>query len=76
MGGLEMPDQAEQQVGAGADEITQPDAAVVRGQRDEIVDRGVDSVQRLGAGVIDAREVERLTGEIEVEELPSAAEVG
>jgi 1-phosphofructokinase/tagatose 6-phosphate kinase len=37
---------------------------------------GVDSVQRLGAGVIDPREVERLTGEIEVVALPSTAEVG
>jgi len=37
---------------------------------------GVDSVQRLGAGVIDPREVERLTAEIEVESLPSPAEVG
>ncbi len=37
---------------------------------------GADSTQRLGAGVIDPREVDRLRGEIEVEPLPSTAEVG
>jgi 1-phosphofructokinase family hexose kinase len=36
---------------------------------------GADSIQRLGAGVIDPREVDRLLGEIEVEALPSGAEV-
>lgn len=37
---------------------------------------GAESTQRLGAGVIDPREVDRLLGEVEVEPLPSAAEVG
>ena len=39
---FEMADQAEQQVGAGSDEVAQPDAAVVRRDRDEIVDGRVD----------------------------------
>ena len=37
---------------------------------------GAESTQRLGAGVIDPREVDRLLGEVEVEPLPSGAEVG
>jgi 1-phosphofructokinase/tagatose 6-phosphate kinase len=37
---------------------------------------GADSIQRLGAGVIDPREVDRLLTEIEVETVPSGAEVG
>jgi 1-phosphofructokinase/tagatose 6-phosphate kinase len=37
---------------------------------------GADSIQRLGAGVIEPREVDRLLGEIEVETIPSGAEVG
>ncbi len=36
---------------------------------------GADSIQRLGAGVIDPRAVDRLLDEVEVETLPSAAEV-
>ena len=37
---------------------------------------GAESTQRLGAGLIDAREVERLLGEIEVERLDQPAGVG
>jgi 1-phosphofructokinase/tagatose 6-phosphate kinase len=36
---------------------------------------GADSTQRLGAGVIDPREVERVVQEVEVDSLPSGAEV-
>jgi fructose-1-phosphate kinase PfkB-like protein len=36
---------------------------------------GAESTQRLGAGLIEPREVERLLGEIEVERLESPAEV-
>jgi 1-phosphofructokinase/tagatose 6-phosphate kinase len=37
---------------------------------------GAESTQRLGAGLIDAREVERLLGEIEIERLDQPAGVG
>jgi 1-phosphofructokinase/tagatose 6-phosphate kinase len=37
---------------------------------------GAESTQRLGAGLIDARAVERLLGEIEVQRLDAPAEVG
>jgi 1-phosphofructokinase/tagatose 6-phosphate kinase len=37
---------------------------------------GAESTQRLGAGLIDPREVERLVGEVEVQRLDSPAEVG
>ena len=37
---------------------------------------GAESTQRLGAGVIDPRGVDRLLGEVSVEALPSGAEVG
>jgi 1-phosphofructokinase/tagatose 6-phosphate kinase len=37
---------------------------------------GAESTQRLGAGVVDPRGVDRLLGEVAVEPLPSAAEVG
>jgi 1-phosphofructokinase/tagatose 6-phosphate kinase len=37
---------------------------------------GAESTQRLGAGVVDPRGVEKLLGEVSVEALPSAAEVG
>jgi 1-phosphofructokinase family hexose kinase len=37
---------------------------------------GAESTQRLGAGVIDPREVDRLVQEVEVESLESGAEVG
>lgn len=37
---------------------------------------GADSIQRLGAGVIDPREVDRLLHEVTVETVPSGAEVG
>ncbi|HEU4657296.1 MAG TPA: 1-phosphofructokinase family hexose kinase [Capillimicrobium sp.] len=37
---------------------------------------GAESTQRLGAGVIDPREVDRLLGEVEVEPLESGAGVG
>jgi 1-phosphofructokinase/tagatose 6-phosphate kinase len=37
---------------------------------------GAESTQRLGAGVVDPRGVERLLGEVSVEPLPSGAEVG
>ena len=36
---------------------------------------GAESTQRLGAGLIDARQVERLLGEVEVQRLDSPAEV-
>jgi 1-phosphofructokinase/tagatose 6-phosphate kinase len=36
---------------------------------------GAESTQRLGAGVVDPRGVEKLLGEVSVEALPSAAEV-
>jgi 1-phosphofructokinase family hexose kinase len=36
---------------------------------------GAESTQRLGAGLVDPREVDRLLGEIEVERLQTAAEV-
>ena len=39
VGQLEMADQAEQQVRPGPDEIAQPDPAIVRRDRDELVDR-------------------------------------
>ena len=45
--GLEVADQPEQQVRAGSDQIAQPDAAVVRRDRDEVVDCGVDPTQRV-----------------------------
>ena len=44
---LEVTDQAEQQVGAGADQVAQPDPAVVRRDRDEVVDGRVDAGQRV-----------------------------
>jgi sugar/nucleoside kinase (ribokinase family) len=37
---------------------------------------GAESTQRLGAGVVDPRGVDRLLGEVSVEALPSGAEVG
>lgn len=37
---------------------------------------GAESIQRLGAGLIDVREVEKLMGEIEVREVSRPAEVG
>ncbi|HWC25122.1 MAG TPA: 1-phosphofructokinase family hexose kinase [Solirubrobacteraceae bacterium] len=37
---------------------------------------GAESVQRLGAGLVDPHKVERLVGEVEVERLPAPAEVG
>jgi 1-phosphofructokinase/tagatose 6-phosphate kinase len=37
---------------------------------------GAESTQRLGAGVVDPRGIDRLLGEVEVIALPSAAEVG
>ena len=37
---------------------------------------GAESTQRLGAGLVDPREVERLLGEIEVQRLDAPAEVG
>ncbi len=37
---------------------------------------GAESTQRLGAGLIDPREVERLLGEIEIERLDQPAGVG
>jgi 1-phosphofructokinase/tagatose 6-phosphate kinase len=37
---------------------------------------GAESTQRLGAGLIDAREVERLLSEIEIERLDQPAGVG
>ena len=40
---LEMADQPEQQVGTGSDQVAQPDAAVVRRDRDEVVDGRVDA---------------------------------
>jgi hypothetical protein len=45
VGHLEVADQAEQQVRPGADEIAQPDPAIVRRERYQIVDRGVDAAQ-------------------------------
>jgi 1-phosphofructokinase/tagatose 6-phosphate kinase len=36
---------------------------------------GAESTQRLGAGLIDVREVDRLVGEIEIERLETPAEV-
>ncbi|MEJ7797691.1 MAG: 1-phosphofructokinase family hexose kinase [Solirubrobacteraceae bacterium] len=36
---------------------------------------GAESVQRLGAGLLDPQKVQRLLGEIDVERLPAAAEV-
>jgi sugar/nucleoside kinase (ribokinase family) len=36
---------------------------------------GAESTQRLGAGLIEPREVERLVGEIEVQRLEAPAEV-
>jgi hypothetical protein len=45
IGGFEVPHQPEQQVSTGADQIAQPDPAVVRGQVDQVVDRGVDPAQ-------------------------------
>ena len=36
---------------------------------------GADSTQRLGAGIVDKREVERLLGEVEVSEIPVHAQV-
>ena len=36
---------------------------------------GADSTQRLGAGIVDKREVERLLGEVEVTEIPVHAQV-
>jgi hypothetical protein len=44
---LEMPDQTEQHVGAGADQVAQPDASVGPGHRDEVVDDGVDAAKRV-----------------------------
>ena len=44
MSRFEVADQAEQQVRSGADEIAEPDPAVVRRDRDEVVDGGVDPV--------------------------------
>ena len=37
---------------------------------------GAESTQRLGAGLVDPKEIGRLLGEVEVEAAPSAAEVG
>ena len=37
---------------------------------------GTDSVQRLGAGLVDPHKVERLVPEVGVERLPTPAEVG
>ena len=37
---------------------------------------GAESIQRLGAGLIDAREVEKLMGEIDVQQVSRPAEVG
>jgi len=37
---------------------------------------GAESVQRLGAGLVDPQKVERLVGEVEVERLTAPAEVG
>jgi 1-phosphofructokinase family hexose kinase len=37
---------------------------------------GAESTQRLGAGVVDPRAIDRLLAEVEVQPLPSAAEVG
>jgi len=37
---------------------------------------GTDSVQRLGAGLVDPQKVERLLSEVEVQRLPTPAEVG
>ena len=47
VGNFEVADQAEQEVRPGPDEIAQPDPAVVRRDRDEIVDGGVDPAQRV-----------------------------
>ena len=40
-----MPHQPEQQVRAGADQIAQPDPAVVRGHSDQVVHRCIDPMQ-------------------------------
>jgi 1-phosphofructokinase/tagatose 6-phosphate kinase len=37
---------------------------------------GAESTQRLGAGVVDPRGIDRLLGEVEVIALPSTADVG
>ena len=42
-----MADQFEQQVRAGADQVAQVDPAVAPGQRDEVVDNGLDARDRL-----------------------------
>ena len=36
---------------------------------------GAESVQRLGAGLVDPQKVDRLVGEIEIERVPTPAEV-
>ena len=45
--GLEVTHQPEQQVRPGADQVAQPDPAVVRREGDEVVDRGVNAAQRV-----------------------------
>jgi hypothetical protein len=47
IGGLEVPDQPEQHVGAGSDQVAQPDAPVAPGRRDQIVDGGVHTPKRI-----------------------------
>ena len=37
---------------------------------------GAESTQRLGAGLVDARQVDRLVADVEVEVVPATADVG
>jgi fructose-1-phosphate kinase PfkB-like protein len=75
------PREAVAAVGAGDAFLAGFVAARYMGSRPEeclrfAVACGAESTQRLGAGLIDPREVERLLGEIEIERLDQPAGVG